>query len=181
MKTDDQESLIEEVIGFAREKLKTSQTLDFTVFAIDIHGHKHLLAHDPGSLATGQAKNELADALREEFRQKDIIRYVLIAECWFSRVAPMPSGPVTRDYLDRHLAGYYDDYQKRELSPRRGGGREEVILLHVCDRMKSQIRIWSIARDPANGFITKLTPLPDDSASSEFDGRFVNLLEGRAH
>jgi hypothetical protein len=47
--------------------------------------------------------------------------------------------------------------------------------------MKSQIRIWSIARDPANGFITKLTPLPDDSASSEFDGRFVNLLEGRAH
>jgi hypothetical protein len=78
-------------------------TLDFTVFAIDIRGHKHLLAHDPGSLATGHAKNELADALREEFRQKDIIRYVLIAECWFSRVAPMPSGPVTRDYATTRL------------------------------------------------------------------------------
>jgi hypothetical protein len=47
--------------------------------------------------------------------------------------------------------------------------------------MKSQIRLWSIARDPASGFITKLTRVPDDSASTAFVGRFVNLLEGRAH
>jgi hypothetical protein len=93
----------------------------------------------------------------------------------------MPPGPVTREYLDRHLATYHDDYQKRELSPRKGGGREEVFLLHVCDRMKSQIRLWSIARDPASGFITKLTRVPDDSASTAFAGRFVNLLEGRAN
>ena len=63
----------------------------------------------------------------------------------------------------------------------KAGGREEVIFLHVCDRMKSQIRIWNIARDPETGFITKLTRLPDDAASTAFAGRFVNLLEGRAH
>ena len=181
MNIDDQETLIEEVIGFAREKLKSSHTLDFTIVAIDDTRPQAFNHTRSGKFATGDAKNELAEALRDEFRQKDIIRYVLIAECWVSRVAPMPSGPVTREYLDRHLAAYYDDYQKRELSPRKAGGREEVILLHVCDRMKSQIRIWSIARDPANGFITNLTRLPDDAASSEFDGRFINLLEGRAH
>jgi hypothetical protein len=181
MKNDDHEPLIEEVIGFVREKLKTSHTLDFTVVAIDERGHKHLLNADPRSLNSDEAKNELADALREEFRQKGIIRYAFISECWVSRVAPIPSGPVTRDYLDRHLAAYHDDYEKRGLSPSRGGGREEVVMLHVCDRMKSQIRIWSIARDPETGFITKLTRLPDDAVSTAFAGRFVNLLEGRAH
>jgi hypothetical protein len=181
MKIGDQESLIEEVISFLREKLKTSHTLDFTVVVIDERGHKHLLDANPESLTSGKNKNELADRLRDEFRQKDIIRYAFISECWVSRIAPMPPGPVTREYLDRHLATYYDDYQKRELSPRKGGGREEVILLHVCDRMKSQIRLWSIARDPVSGFITKLTRVPDDSASTALAGRFVNLLEGRAN
>jgi hypothetical protein len=47
--------------------------------------------------------------------------------------------------------------------------------------MKSQIRIWNITRDPETGFITQLTRLPDDAASTAFAGRFVNLLEGRAH
>ena len=42
MKIGDQESLIEEVISFVREKLKTSHTLDFTVVAIDERRHKHL-------------------------------------------------------------------------------------------------------------------------------------------
>jgi hypothetical protein len=181
MKIGDQESLIEEVISFVREKLKTSHMLDFTIVAIDERGHKHLLDANPQSLSSDEAKNELADALRDELRQKDIVRYAFISECWVSRIAPMPSGPVTREYLDRHLAAYHDDYQKRELSPRKGGGREEVILLHVCDRMKSQIRLWSITRDPASGFITKLTRLADDSASTAFAGRFVNLLEGRAY
>jgi hypothetical protein len=181
MKIGDQESLIEEVIGFVCEKLKTSHTLDFTVVANDERGHKHFLDVNPESLTSGKTKNELADRLRDEFRQKDIIRYAFISECWVSHIAPAPPGPVTREYLDRHLATYHDDYQKRELSPRKGGGREEVILLHVCDRMKSQIRLWSIARDPESGFITKLTRVPDDSASTAFAGRFVNLLEGRAN
>lgn len=131
-------------------------------------------------MASGEFKNDLADALRDEFRQKDIIRYAFLAECWVSRIAPMPTGPMTREYLDRDLAAHLDDYRKRELSPRKGGGREEVILLHVCDRMKSQIRLWSFTRDPASGFITQLTRLPTDSTSTAFDGRFVNLLEGRA-
>jgi hypothetical protein len=181
MKIDQQESLIEEVIGFAREKLKSTHQLDFTVFAIDEGGRKHLLNVAPGSFSSGDAKNELADALRDEFHDKGIIRYAFIAECWVSRVAPAPVGPVTREYLERHLANYHDDYEKRELSPRKGGGREEVILLHVCDRMNSQIRFWGITRDPASGFITRLTPLPADAANDEYAGRFVNLLEGRAH
>jgi hypothetical protein len=181
MKIDDQESLIEEVISFAGGKLKTSHALEFTVVAIDEHGRKHLLDADPRSLSGDECKTELADRLRDEFRQKDIIRYAFISECWVSRIAPMATGPVTLEYVDRHLATYHDDYQERGLSPRKGGGREEVILLHVCDRMKSQIRLWSITRDPASRFITKLTRLPDDAASTAFAGRFVNLLEGRAN
>jgi hypothetical protein len=117
--------LIEEVISFVREKLKTSHTLDFTVVAIDERDHKHLLDANPQSLSSDEAKNELADRLCDEFRQKDIIRYAFISECWVSRIAPMPPGPVTCEYLDRHLATYHDDYQKRELSPRKGGAREE--------------------------------------------------------
>jgi hypothetical protein len=181
MNIDDQETLIEEVIGFAREKLKSSHTLDFAIVAIDERGHKHLINADPQSFTGDKAKNELAEALRDEFRQKDIIRYAFISECWVSRIAPMPTGPVTREYVDRHLAAHHDDYAKRGLSPRKAGGREEVIFLHVCDRMKSQIRIWNITRDPETGFITQLTRLPDDAASTAFAGRFVNLLEGRAH
>jgi hypothetical protein len=49
MKIGDQESLIEEVISFVREKLKTSPALDFTVVAIDEHGRKHLLDANPES------------------------------------------------------------------------------------------------------------------------------------
>jgi hypothetical protein len=111
----------------------------------------------------------------------DIVRYAFIAESWLTRAAAQPVGPVTREYLERHLADYHEDYRERGLSPQTRGGREEVILLHVCDRMKSQIRIWTIARDHTSGFITQLTPMPDDSASSMLAGRFVNLLEGRAH
>jgi hypothetical protein len=181
MKVEDQETFIEEVIGFATEKLKTRRVLDVTVFAVDVHGHKHLLNLDPQSLASGEAKNELADDLREQFRSMDIVRYAFIAESWLTRAAPPPVGPVSSEYLERHLTSYHEDYRKRGLSPQTGGGREEVILLHVCDRMKSQIRCWSITRDPASGFITNLTRMPDDSASSVLAGRFVNLLEGRAH
>src|ERR1700722_17245521 len=112
MKIDQQESLIEEVIGFAREKLKSTPQLDFTVFATDEGGRKHLLNVAPGSFSSGDAKNELADALRDEFHDKGIIRYAFIAECWVSRVAPAPVGPVTREYLERHLANYHDDYEK---------------------------------------------------------------------
>jgi hypothetical protein len=72
MNIDDQETLIEEVIGFAREKLKSSHTLDFTIVAIDERGHKHLINADPQSFTGDKAKNELAEALRDEFRQKDI-------------------------------------------------------------------------------------------------------------
>ena len=114
--------MIEEVISFVREKLKTSHMLDFTIVAIDERGHKHLLDANPQSLSSDEA-NELADALRDELRQKDIIRYAFISECWVSRIAPMPTGPVTREYVDRHLATYHNDYQERGLSPRKGGGR----------------------------------------------------------
>ena len=71
MNIDDQETLIEEVIGFAREKLKSSHTLDFTIVAIDERGHKHLINADPQSFTGDKAKNELAGALRDEFRQKE--------------------------------------------------------------------------------------------------------------
>jgi hypothetical protein len=94
--------------------------LDFTIVAIDEHGRKHLLDADPRSLSSDESKTELADRLRDEFRRKDIIRYAFI---WVSRIAPMPMGPVTREYVDRHLATYHDDYKERGLSPRKGGGR----------------------------------------------------------
>jgi hypothetical protein len=122
IKIGDQESLIEEVIGFVREKLKTSpRSISLSSPSTNA---AHLLDANPESLTSGKTKNELADRLRDEFRQKDIIRYAFISECWVSRIAPAPPGPVTCEYLDHHLATYHDAYQKRELSPRKGGGRE---------------------------------------------------------
>ena len=75
-----------------------------------------------------------------------------------------------------------DDYRRRGYSPREGGGRDEIILIQVCDRMRTTLRIWKIDRFPLTGAVRDLVPVDTGSdAAAGFAGRFVNLLEGRAH
>ena len=70
----------------------------------------------------------------------------------------------------------------RGYSPREGGGRDEIILIQVCDRLRTTLRIWKIDRFPLTGAVRDLVPVETASdAETGFAGRFVNLLEGRAH
>jgi hypothetical protein len=74
------------------------------------------------------------------------------------------------------------DYRQRGYSPREGRGRDEIILIQVCDRMRTTLRIWKIDRFPLTGAVRDLVAVDTGSnAEADFAGRFVNLLEGRAH
>ena len=95
---------------------------------------------------------------------------------------PMPGVPMRRENIDRYAEAYADDYERRGLSPREDGGRDEIILMHVSDRLRSSLRIWRIKRSPlTGGVLNRVTDDLGGDADTVFDGRFVNLLEGEAH
>src|ERR1700733_12241823 len=102
--------------------------------------------------------------MREQFCKAGIVRYAIIAECWLTRPA-MPAGPL----------------RNREIG-RDSDGREEVIIVHVCDRRSASIHISTILRDPRTGEATGLREFATtDDKESLLAGRFTNLLEGRIH
>jgi hypothetical protein len=68
------------------------------------------------------------------------------------------------------------------LAPSEGRGRDEIILIQVCDRRATTIRIWRIERLVLTGAVRDLVPVDTgNDAETIFAGRFVNLLEGQVH
>jgi hypothetical protein len=127
-------------------------------------------------------KDRLKRDLRRDFREKGIIRYALVAECWMGQVKPIPFVPVRTENLEHYLTRYMGEYRRRGYSPREGRGRDEIILIQVCDRLRTTLRIWKIDRFPLTGAVRDLVPVDTgNNAETGFAGRFVNLLEGRAH
>jgi hypothetical protein len=84
--------------------------------------------------------------------------------------------------LEHYLTRYVDEYRRRGYSPRDGRGRDEIILIQVCDRLRTTLRIWRIDRFPLTGAVRDLVAVDTGSdAETAFASRFVNLLEGRVH
>src|SRR4051812_29035247 len=68
----------------------------------------------------------------------------------------MSSLPVRSEHLEHYLAQYADQYRHRGYSPREGQGRDEIILIQICDRMRTTLRIWKIDRFPLTGGVRDL-------------------------
>jgi hypothetical protein len=158
------QKLVEKVLAWAKEQLAHRGRIEFTVFTIDEQQREATAAADPACFAGDSGRERLARNMRKQFRQAGIVRYAIIAECWVTRPA-MPAGPL----------------RNREIG-RDSGGREEVVIVHVCDRGSASIHISAILRDPRTGDATGLREfVTTDNKESLLDGRFTNLLEGRIH
>jgi hypothetical protein len=182
MADDDHQRITETVLKLAREQLRQNGALDFTVLTQDEQGREGRIDIDPGFFRSDATKDRLKRDLRRDSRQKGIIRYALVAECWMGQVKPIPLLPVRTENLAHYLTRYMGEYRQRGYSPREGGGRDEIILIQVCDRLRTTLRIWKINRFPLTGAVRDLVPVDTGSdAETGFAGRFVNLLEGRAH
>lgn len=181
MTDDDHEQIISEVFSLVRDLLARDE-LEFTILTIDEEGKRGRFKVDPRFMESGPVKDALSALLREAFRQVGIARYVLVAECWMDTRVPILPGPISRDRLDEYVAEYAKEYQRRGLSPEHGGGRDEIILMHVCDRKRSTFRVWTIDRDPITGKVRDLI-LSEKGSGPEvaLAGRFVNLLGGDAN
>src|ERR1700678_2542130 len=109
------QKLVEKVLAWAKERLPQQGRVEFTVFPIDEQQREATAAADPACFAGDPSRERLARNMRQQFRKAGIVRYAIIAECWVTRQAP-PAGPL------------------REPQIGRNGGREEVVIVHVCDR-----------------------------------------------
>lgn len=155
------QQLIEKALAWATEQLDSVGRIAFTVFTIDEQGHEATAAADPACFA-GDSKR-LARKMREQFRKSGVVRYAFVAEFWVTRLAP-PVAPLRTPPLGRH------------------GGREEAVIVHVCDRRSATMHISTILRDPRSGRATGLRAFATtDDKESLLAGRFANLLEGRLH
>jgi hypothetical protein len=182
MADDDHQKIIEAVLKLAREQLRENGALDFTVLTLDEQGREGRIDIDPEFFRSDATKDRLKRDLRRDFRRQGIVSYALVAECWMGQVKPIPSAPARSENLAHYLTRYVDDYRRRGYSPREGGGRDEIILIQVCDRLRTTLRIWKIDRFPLTGAVRDLVPVDTgNNAETGFAGRFVNLLEGRAH
>jgi hypothetical protein len=182
MAENDHQKVIDEVIELARQQLKQDGRLDFTVLTIDEQGQTACMDIDTASFRSEAKKDRLKGQLRREFRKKGIVRYALVAECWRAKMKPIPSVPVRSENLEHYLDRYADEYSRMGYSPSEGRGRDEIILVQVCDRMRTTLRIWKIERFLLTGVVRDLVPVDlGNDAESTFGGRFVNLLEGQVH
>jgi hypothetical protein len=158
------QKLVEKVLAWAKEQLALRGRIEFTVFTIDEQQREATAAADPACFAGDRSRERLARNMREQFHKAGIVRYAIIAECWVTRPA-MPVGPL----------------RNREIG-RGSGGREEAVIVHVCDRGSASIHISTILRDPRTGEATGLREfITTDGKESLLGGRFTNLLEGRIH
>jgi hypothetical protein len=156
------QKLVENVLAWAKEQLAHRGRIEFTVFTIDEQQREVTAAADPACFASDPSRKRLARNMREQFRKAGIVRYAIVAECWVTRQA-MPTGPLRKPEIGRD-----------------SGGREEVVIVHVCDRGSASIHVSAILRDPRTGDATGLRELvTTDGRESLLDGRFTNLLEGR--
>jgi hypothetical protein len=163
MPNGDHHKLIEQVLAWAAAQLRAGGHIRFTVFTIDEQGREGTFAADPSCFAGDSSRVDLAQRMRKRFRKADIVRYAIAAECWLTRPAT-PAGPLRDPQIGRH------------------GGREEVVIVHVCDRRSATLHISTITRDEATGRATDLRAFTTtDDKESQLAGRFTNLLEGRLH
>ena len=97
-------------------------------------------------------------------------------------VKPIPSAPVRTENLAHYLTRYTDEYHRRGYSPREGRGRDEIILIQVCDRRRDNAPHLEDRSLPLTGAVRDLVSVDTGSdAETCFAGRFVNLLEGQLH
>ena len=182
MADGDHQKISETVLELVREQLRADGALDFTVLTLDEQGREGCIDIDPEFFRSDATKDRLKRDLRRDFRQMGIIRYALVAECWMGQVKPIPLVPVRSENLAPYLTRYMGDYRRHGYSPREGGGRDEIILIQVCDRPRTTLRIWKIDRFLLTGAVRDLIAVETGSdAETGFAGRFVNLLEGQLH
>lgn len=164
MPIESHQILLEEVLTWARECLVDSGRLEFTIFTIDEQGRRAMAAADPACFAVDGGRERLAREMRMRFRTAGIVSYAIAAECWLTR--PMaPAGP-----------------QRDPQMRRDGGGREEVVIVHVCDRRRTSVHVSAILRDTRTGAAIGLREfITTDDEESLVAGRFNNLLEGGVH
>jgi hypothetical protein len=156
------QKLVEKVLAWAKEQLAQRGRIEFTVFTIDEQEREATAAADPACFTGDSGRERLARNMRKQFRKAGIVRYAIIAECWVTR-PDVPAGPL-----------------RKPETRRDGGGREEVVIVHVCDRGSASIHVSTNLRDPRTGDATGLRELvTTDNQESLLDGRFTNLLEGR--
>jgi len=178
----EHQKIIDEVIGLARQQLKQDGMLDFTVLTIDEQGLPARMDIDTEFFRSEANKDRLRRKLRQDFREKGIVRYALVAECWMGTMKPVSSAPVRTENLEHYLDRYTDEYHRMGYSPSEGRGRDEIILIQVCDRRRTTLRIWKIERFVLTGAVRDLVPVDTgNDAEAIFAGRFVNLLEGQVH
>jgi len=95
---------------------------------------------------------------------------------------PLPSALVRTENLEHYLDRYTNEYHRRGYSPSEGRGRDEIILIQVCDRMRTTLRMWKIERFVLTGAVRDLVLVDTgNDAENTFAGRFVNLLDGQVH
>lgn len=178
----EHQQIIDEVVELARRQLKQNGMLDFTVLTLDELGRTGRMDIDTEFFRCEATKDRLKRELRRDFRRKGIVRYALVAECWMGTMKPIPSAPVRTESLEHSLTRYTDEYHRRGYSPSQGRGRDEIILIQVCDRRRTTLRIWKIDSFLLTGAVRDLIPFDTGSdAETSFAGRFVNLLEGQLH
>ena len=159
MADDDHQKIIETVLKLAREQLRENGALDFSVLTLDEQGREGRIDIDPQFFRSDATKDRLTRDLRRDFRKKGIIRYALVAECWMGQAKPIPLVPVRTESLQYYLTRYMDEYRRRGYSQREGGGRDEIVLIQVCDRLRTTLRIWKIDRFPLTGAVRDLVPV----------------------
>ena len=146
-----------------RSSSRSEAGLNSPFFNIDVQQREAKAAAESACFAGDSSRERLARKMRKQFRKACIVRYAIIAECWVTR-PPMPRGPL----------------RNREIG-RDSDGREEVVIVHVCDRGSASIHISAILRDPRTGQTTGLRELiATDGEESLLDGCFTNLLGGRS-
>ncbi|MBS0641745.1 MAG: hypothetical protein JSS43_17925 [Proteobacteria bacterium] len=164
MPVKDHQLLIEDVLTWARECLVNRGRLEFMVFTIDEQGKQVREPANPACFAADGSRERLAGKMRADFRKAGIVRYAIAAECWVTRPATL-AGPLRVPQIGSDASG-----------------REEVVIVHVCDRRHASVHVAAILRDPRTGAALGLRKLmTTNNEESLIAGRFHNLLEGAAH
>lgn len=110
---------------------------------------------------TEHAKPQIADAIRQIFRQNNVVRYVTMIESWWAK-AEDAKGPI--------------------IPPSERPDRKEVIMLVARDNQLVHYRIMLINRDPAGKFssLSLLEDFPPSSDQPSMVGIFADLLPSGA-
>ena len=102
MADDAHQKITETVLKLAREQPRENGALDFTVLTLDEQGREDRIDIDPECFRSDATKDRLKRELRRDFREKGIIRYALVAECWMGQAAVPCRVLKARDGALRH-------------------------------------------------------------------------------